>query len=189
MSKKGFSFIELVVVMGVIGISLPVLFAIFFGVASQQVKIQRLSEVKRQGDYVLNVMETIIRNEAKNIFQGYSTPTFSNERCTGTPTDKLYQSTDGTSFYFKDKSGNEFRFYYDVLDEKIASESSKFSPPWDLTSSNVRISNFVISCTRNSVGTPPIVTVSFDADYNTDSTRVEEITAVLHYQTSIKLRN
>lgn len=182
MNKKGFSFIELVVVMGVIGISLPVLFAIFFGVASQQVKIQRLSEVKRQGDYVLNIMETVIRNEARNIFDG---ATFLNEKCTATI--PSYESLNGTNFYFKDKSGNEFRFY--ASDGIIASESSKLASKWDLTSSNVRISNFNISCTRKSIGTPAIVTVSFDADYNTDSTRVEETTATLHYKTSVKLRN
>jgi len=185
MNKKGFSFIELVVVMGVIGVSLPVLFAIFFGVANQQVKIQRLSEVKRQGDYVLNVMETIIRSEAKNIFQTYSAPTFSNERCAATGSS--YQSSSGTNFYFKDKSGNEFRFY--ILSDKIASESSKLTSTRELTTSNVRISDFVISCTRNNIGTPALVTIAFGVDYNTASTRVEETTAVLHYQTSIKLRN
>ena len=62
--NKGFTLIETIVVIAVIGLTLPVLFATILTLMRQQIKIYRLSQVKREGDYIINLMENTIRNRA-----------------------------------------------------------------------------------------------------------------------------
>ncbi|MFN4212439.1 MAG: type II secretion system protein [Microgenomates group bacterium] len=179
--KSSFTFIELIVVIGVVGLALPVLFAIVFALLQQQTKIYRLSQVKREGDYALNVMENIIRNNVISLHSG-TPPTDSNKVCT----------TEGSTFdtpYLQDKYtlGTWSRFYFS--NDKIASESS--TPPSinaNLTTDKVKVTSFSISCQGKGIYSSPFVNLSFIIQYNTTSTRPEE-TATLNYQTKIKLRS
>ena len=183
--KKAFTLIETIVVIGILGLILPALFAIIFVILQQQSKIYRLSEVKRQGDHVLNVMGNVIRNYAVQIYSD-QTLTSGNEKCAtaGPP----YSSS--SSFYFKDKStnGNWLRFY--VSGNRIASESAVIpvaESPVYLTTSAINISNFSLTCNRSSLYSYPIISVGFKATYNSSSSRPED-SASLDYQTNIKLR-
>jgi len=65
--KKSFTLIETIVVIAVIGLTLPVLFATILTLMRQQIKIYRLSQVKREGDYIINLMENTIRNRAVTV--------------------------------------------------------------------------------------------------------------------------
>lgn len=182
MIRRGFTFIEMLVVISVIGLALPVLFSLILTILQQQTKIYRLVEVKRQGDYILNIMENNIRNNASSIYSGVPNPNDTNLICDTS-------GSSGSGSYFKDKLGNWF--HYLNLD-KVSSQSSTTSQLFDLTNSKVRVSNFSISCNRKSSFSPPIVTVTFNICYNTgvdcSSSRPEE-TASMTYQTKIKLRN
>ncbi len=184
-SPKGFTFIELIVVTAVIGVVLPALFAIIFSVLRQQIKINRLAEVKRQGDYVLNVIQSIIYNNGNGIYYTTDPTTLdpSEEVCYD---NNSYGPTDGNNFYFMDKYEKWFKFYLNGT--KISSDASILDPPVDLTTSKVRITNFGIGCKRTSLYSPPLVSVKFTIEYNTDSDRVED-KASLNYQTLIKLKN
>lgn len=185
--KKGFTIIETIVVIAVIGITLPVLFAIIFTLMRQQLKINRLSEIKREGDYVSSVIENTIKDRAISIHSGL--PVNDSTKICETA---LSFSTPTTSLYFLDK--NESWFGYQFSGNKLASESADLvNPSIDLNSSKVLISNFSISCSRNTVYSAPLIQISFDVCYDTGlpncaTTRPEEITS-LHYQSRIKLRN
>lgn len=175
---KGFTLIETVVVVAVVGLVLPAIFTVIFVLIGQQTKINRLSEVKKQGDYVLNSISVLIKNNAVSIHSGI--PTAGNEKCLN----------DGSSYgpvsslYFLDKKNDRFRIWRNG--DKISSASAITTS--DLTTTKVTISNFLIGCEKNTLFSPATVSLSFFVSYNTTSTRPEE-TASLFYQTLIFLRN
>ena len=192
-TKKAFTFIEIVVVIGVISVSLPILFTIIFAITNQTLKVQRLSEVKKQGDYAINIIENTIRGYAVKIYDE-DTMLDENELCKDTGSS---YSSDGSDFYIKDITGKYFNFQ--LTDSKIASSSPVLiteEEEIDLTSDKVLIENFEIQCNRNTTAYPPIISISFDICYKNPSsnppdcifTRTEE-TASLYYQIKIKLRN
>ena len=180
--NKAFTLIEVIVVIAVIGIVLPVLFSIIFSILQQQTKIQRLSLVKKEGDYILNVIENTLRNYAVKI---YSENSFTTERCTtDNPT---YGPSNGINFFFRDKYDRWFNFYQNS--NNISSNSANLSSPVDLNSSQTKITNFSIQCYKTALYSPPVVNVSFTIEYNTTSSRTEEKVTPLTYQTKIKLKS
>jgi len=176
--KKAFTLIEMLIVIGVIGLVLPAFFNIFFSLLQQQIKISALSQVKREGDFVLNTISNIIKNYAVSIHSGI--PTDDNKIICSPP-----QSIN--NYYFRDRFGNYFRFY--LQSDYIASTSPIITPPIiPLTTNKVQITNFNLSCYQSSVYSPPIITIDFKVDYNTTSSRPED-KASLRYQTQIKMKN
>lgn len=183
--RHGFTFIEIIVVIGAIGLVLPVLFSIIFTIIQQQTKVIRLTEVKRQGDYSLNIMENTIRNFA--ITTNSASPATSSNRVCAIAN----SSYSSTSLYFLDKFNNTLGFA--LSSQQIASNSSIPSATANLTQTNVIVNNFSIGCGLTANYSTPLISVSFDICYKTSSgncssNRAEE-TAALHYQTDIKLRS
>ena len=179
-----FTLIELVIVIGVIAISLPVIFGLFFLNLQAQSRIYILQEVKRNGDYTLNVMQNIIKNRAYAI---YSDSGLTTEVCSTKSGSGTLSSFSGSILYFRDVNGDGF--YFDVTTNKIASHSAAINPnPYLLTNEKVSISSFDLSCMRTSVFSPPIVSVSFTVSQAGTPTRHEE-RASLNYQTKIKLKS
>lgn len=178
----------MVVVIGIMSIALPTLYAIFFLILQQQIRIVRLSEVKNQGQFVINTIESLVRKNTASIYSdsGYTTRVCA----VVVPAVPLSSETnpDTTSLYFKDKQGNSFYFDPGGSPEKIASKSAGSSI--DLTSTKVIVSNFVTSCTVSGYSSP-VVTVSFDICYNTDvispSCGTNSEKASLNFQTTIAL--
>ena len=177
--KKGFTLIETIVVIAVIGLTLPVLIGTIFILIRQQTKIIRLSQVKREGDYVINLMENTIRNRAVTI---YKLPVLddANIVCKGEIVGSSWSNP-----YFLDEDKQFFSYKLNGI--TVASDSAN---PADLTSSKTIVSNFSISCLRNSIYSPALIILSFDICYSGGCTltRPEEL-ASMHYQTRIKLRN
>ena len=183
--KRSFTLIETIVVIAVIGLTLPVLFAIILTLMRQQVKIYRLSQVKRGGDYLINIMENIIKDNAFTIHTA-TPPNDANIICKNIAT-----SPSSTSIYFLDK--NKQWFGYLATSNSVASTSANLASPINLTSSKIIVSNFSIYCSRNSIHSPAVILLGFDICYDTGpgvctGTRPEEITS-MHYQTKIKLRS
>lgn len=175
MRKKAFTLIEVMVVITVIGLVVPTLFYMIFSILLQQVKIYRLSEVKRQGDFALTVMLGTIRNSGVSIYDS----TNSTEICKDA-------GDTGDADYFHDAYDNWFRFY--INNNKISSGSAVPGATTDLTRSNVVISNFTMTCNRTATFSAPIVEVKFTITAGDGSSRAEE-KASLTYQTRVKLRN
>lgn len=185
--QKSFTLIETIVVISVISLMTPLIFSIIFGLARQQTKIYRLSQVKREGDYILNTVSTLIKNNAYSIHYA-EPPIDNNERCKSIET---YISEN--KLIFKDTREDWFKIEWNRANEKISSYSSSTDTAIDLNSSSVLINNFLISCSRKSLYSPPTINISFDACYKTSAgnctSNISQETAILHYQTKIKLRN
>lgn len=185
--KKGFTLIETIVVVAVIGLTLPVIFAIFLVLLQQQTKIYRLNTVKKEGDYVISLIQNTIKKNAVLILSDTSPipPDETNTECDDDLTS--YGST--SNLYFLDKNG--LWFGYELSTDSIASSASNLATA-NLTSTKTQVSNFSIECSRTYIYSQPSVSLSFDIKYCIDAacdqTRPEE-TASLHYQTKIKLRN
>lgn len=196
MKKKGFTLIEILVVIGTIGISLPLLFNIFYTLAREQIKIHRLIEVKKQGDYVLNVIKTLIVNRAISIHNNIPP----------SPIDCSSIQNITANNYFLDRQGTYFRLCRsstgttcDNSDSYIASSSSIADVGTvALNNNKTLITDFSLTCFQNQSYSPPIVGIQFTICYKTIPTqtncnieslaRVEE-TAKLTYSTFIKLRS
>lgn len=193
--KKGFTFVELLIVISIIGIVLPAFFGIIFVLLRQQVLVYRLSEVKRQGDYALNLMENTIRNSAVSVhkdstLQEDDPPAILNNRlCDTTLLDTIYPSSPAVRF--KDKYDNWF--YYGLSSEKIASSSGRGGSAIntaELTNGSASITNLSITCRQSTDFSTSVVGIEFDIGYRLANgiTPMPEERATLHYQTKIKLR-
>ncbi|NMB83755.1 hypothetical protein GYA28_00520 [Candidatus Roizmanbacteria bacterium] len=184
--KRSFTLIESLVVVGVIGLVLPAIFSITFIIIQQQTKIIRLQEVKKQGDFVINTVENLIRNNAVSIHSTYPF-TDDNEICDNPAVGAAEEAA-----YFKDKFGQRFRFFVPAGTTKVASESADGSSI-DLTNSDIRVepATFKIRCYKPSAYSSSIVEISFNICYavgsSCTSSRPEE-TATLDYQTKVVLK-
>lgn len=184
---EAFTFIELLITIGVISISLPIIFGLFFINLQSQTKLNVLTQVKRNGDSALNTMQSIIRNNAISIHSDFPVET-TNEVCTTSSSSYIAPSG---KLYFKDRDGNAFAFYVD--DNKIASDSARevsggVNETLYLTESTVKIDNWTVQCNRAATFGSPLITVSFQVADTSTSPRQEE-NASLNYYTKIKLRN
>ena len=181
MFKRSFTFIEVVVVIGVISMLLPAIFGITFSIIKQQSRVYALAEVKRQGDYVLSVMENLIRNNALEIYAAYP---FSSIKCNEEGGE--WSSTDGADFIFKDKNGSDFNFA--IANNQIASNSSSLNINNLLTSAKVVITtpdNF-ISCSKSTEFSSTLITVNFKVAYDTLS---NDTAFSMNYKTKFKMLN
>ena len=180
--KKGFTLIEMIVVIAVIALTLPSIFAIVFGIAKQQTKIYRIFKVKQEGDYILNLVTDTVRNSAVGIYSSSPPNPPANEKCQSSPYPSTY--TSATSLVFQDRISKWFSI--SLSGNNIASASALGTN--NLNSSKVTISNFTIKCRKKNVYSNAEVTLLFRISYNASSTLPED-TAYLDYQTRIMLRN
>ena len=181
----GFTLIEMIVVIAVIAITLPSIYVIIFGIVRQQTKIYRISKVKKEGDYILNIISNIIKNNAVSIHSTFPA-TDLNEVCKNVPS-----SETATSLYFQDSTNNWFGF--SLTSNTISSASSKLGSPIALNSNKILFNNFSIGCEKTASFSKANIFLIFNICYDTGSglctsTRPEE-TASLHYQTRVKMRN
>jgi prepilin-type N-terminal cleavage/methylation domain-containing protein len=184
----GFTLIEIVIVISIIAVIIPTIFAIIYSIMREQVKIFTLTQVKREGDNALNIMTTLIRNSAVTVHSG--PPTDNNVVCTKSTETWPLNSTD--PLYFQDRYGDWFSFIAvsDAQNQeryKISSDSSGLNDV-DLTSfSNTNVQDFKISCQGTAENSPPLISISYVINQLSQTNREEDI-ASLNYQTKVKLR-
>jgi len=178
--RLGFTLIEMIVVIGVIGLTLPVFFTIVFSILQQQARLYALQEVKRQGDNMLSYITASIKNNTTGIYSSTTfTPAF--EKCSST-TENSYDSDPGP-FYFKDKNSQWFRFY---LVPNILNPNNNdlvynsLATSYSLNNNKVTVTDLLISCYRLADYSTAIVTVSYDVNIGTTT---------LNFKTRSKLKN
>lgn len=170
--KKGFTFIEILVVLGVISLALPALFAIIFSIFQQETRIYALKDVKQQGDYAIEHMKSTIQQRGFQITDsGYA-----NDVC---PVLTSPTPAPVSRIYLTDNDQNTFSYY--LSSDKIASESSVEALSY-LTNSRVKISDIGFSCYKTNFFSPPILTASFNV------TNVASDISLL-FRTTFKLRS
>lgn len=184
--KLAFTLIETIVVIGVLSLSLPLVFSIFYNILNQQAKIYQLTQVKREGDNILSLMSTTINNYAVALYSNIPISP-ENEICLNA--DNNLSNVN----YFLDPQNNWFRYCLStsgtVCDNTntgfIASMSSIPSTNIVLNSNKVRIQDLSIRCRRTNSFSPPLVYVNFKICYYIDN----NCTYTLSYQTKFKLKN
>lgn len=199
--KKSFTFIEMVVVISIMLLIIPALFSVIFTILREQVRVIKFAIVKREGDYLLNSMANLIKNEAISV-HSFKPPSEENLIC-----NTVYNySTTSAALYFKNKDGGWFGYNQDI--SNLASLSAQPIPTsfpgltpspspapfqYVLNSLNTKVRNFTIGCKTNYAYGFPLINISFDICYKTslgycDTPKPEE-NVNLHYETKIKLRN
>lgn len=174
-SRSGFTLIEMLVVIIIVGMTIPLLMTIFVSVLRQQGRVKGLEIAKSQADTAFSSIKLAIRNNATSIHSAYPA-TDANEICNTTTSSPVAASP----MVFKDSEGNSF--YYSLSGTVIQSQISSDSGPKDMTAAPAEMSNLTFSCERTSDTANPIVTVSFESTH-------PQIGFTLPYTTKIKLRN
>jgi len=168
----GFTLIEILIVVGVLGVIVGAGSTMFFSVLRGSTKTKVLQMVKQNGDYAISVMERMIRN-ARSISGGGSSITIVNPdggtttfNCCGSNPNFLIASESGT----------------------LRCEEAR------ITSSEVKVNNCsnVFEVTPGILGLrPAVVKINFDlsrAEQAGVTFRPEE-QAVVNFQTTVSLRN
>lgn len=111
--QTGFTLIEMVVVIFIIGLILPVFFSIVFTLGRQLVEILSLQKVKEEGDFVQTKIISLVRNKAIKI----------NESCSGLNLPEVV-----SKICFFDSSEVAFGYVVDT-NNRLASYSASMSEP------------------------------------------------------------
>jgi len=160
-NPKGFTLIEILVVIGILAIVALIGTNMFFTILKGSAKTRILAEVKQNGNYALNVMERMIRN--------------------GKITSSCGPNMSSIKILSADGEETEFACEAD----KISSNSAS------LTSSKVKpVSGTCdFDCYEGEEGvSPDEVIIKFDLTQAETAARLEE-QATVSFQTSVTLRN
>jgi type II secretory pathway pseudopilin PulG len=158
-SRKSFTLIEMVIVLGVLGFALPVLFAIIFLIIRQQGRIYSLMQVKKEGDFAYNSIKSTIRLSGRTVVDPAidTSPYPTYNPCPILPNNT---PTPASAIYLNDQSNRQFS--YELKNGKIASNSADNNITDEyLTTDGVVISNMQFSCYRTSQFSPPVVWINF----------------------------
>lgn len=170
--NNGFSLIELLVVVALIGMIGAITTQVFILALQTQGKSEIIKEVKQNGDYAMSVMESMIRNSSDIL----------SVSCNDTLNQITVQNPDGFNTVFDCTGSN--------ISSISGSENADPTPTGaPLTNSRVKVS----SCTFRVVcPTPPINPKYVYIEYTVSQAGVgtgPKDTSSLNYQTTISLRN
>ncbi|MFA5136905.1 MAG: type II secretion system protein [Patescibacteria group bacterium] len=184
-AKRGFTLIEMVIVVGVLGFALPVFFSIVFLVIRQQVRFYSLQEIKKQGDNALYSMKSSMKQYGETVVNPsvYPTSLFPTiiDICPVYPAATL---TPAPFIHMFDKE--RFAFSYSLDDNKIASNSPRNNiVNLYLTNDDVAISDLGFTCYRTNQFSPPIIWTSFVITKTGSGTDLPSI----RYNTKFQLRS
>ncbi len=195
--QKAYTIIEVLVVIALLGILMPAVFSILYVILQQQIKIYEITETKRQGDYIMQLMkERIMRegdrmiSDADGIFESSAVPqNICNNAGLGynSSTPDPVTGEIGRDFVFVNENSDQFQY---VLDGDDLRYRANGSPSFDVTVHNIRvnISDFQIGCVMKSTYTAPVVSFSYTVTYNRRVPNPALGVTALQYQTKVKLR-
>ena len=164
-NKKGFTLVEMLVVIGVLAIIVVVGSTIFFNLLKGSTKTRTVNLIKQNGSYALTIMERMIRNG------------------------KIIQNSDGQicesvmpKIKIENPDGGETEFSCEG--DRISSNSAS------LISNQVKVANGSCSfdCQRTSVFEPDVVTINFTLSQVQADVRPEEEASMV-FKTTVVLRN
>ena len=185
-TRKSFTLMEMIVAVGVVGLILPAVFAIFFTIIRQQLVLISYQEMKQQGDSAERNIKNILQNRAAYITDsGYEATDVCPLPLIPTPT--IFPDS---NLFIKDRDGISIKLYKKTLPsiDTIASDSADIIPvptkTYYLTSQDVTISSLSFTCYRVNEFTPPIVSTTFTVQKSSVFTNIS-----LPYSFNVRLRN
>lgn len=146
--SKGFTLIEILVVIGVLAIIVVVGSTSFFNLLKGSMKTRTINLVKQNGDYALAIMERMIRNAQKI-----------DSACTSSMDEISITNPDGGSTTFS------------CTDNPISSNSAK------LISDQITVNNCFFDCQEGGYFNPDVVTIDFTLSTG-DPTQPEEYATI-----------
>ena len=189
---RAFTFIEMLVVIGVIALTLPVLFAIIFAILQQQMKVYRLSEVKRQGDYVMNMVITKLKSKPLQIRSDPNNIDPSFDRCNtagSSSTESMFFVEKRPTDWFRFSRQNDAGVTHGVFYTSTVNNSIEYDD--FITTRNVYIVPFygeLTMCIKPTTFSPPLVFIGFKITHLPVSTRPEENVS-LDYRAVVQLKS
>jgi prepilin-type N-terminal cleavage/methylation domain-containing protein len=166
---KGFTLIEILVVVGLLAIIAVISSNMFFTTLRSSSKSKTSITVKQNGDYALATMERLIRDSEEVIANS----------------DGSVCVADMNKVKIKRLDGSEVEFACEeegTADGLIASNSAR------LTSENVKLDSCSFDCSSQGEFYPQVVAISFTLSQATVTTRLEE-QASLDFKTTVTTRN
>jgi len=164
--RSGFTLIEIIVVVGILGIIMIMGSNLFFSILRGSTKTKILQLVKQNGDYAISVMGRMIRN-ARSV------------------------SGSGSSITIVNPDGMPTTFSCGDIDIPLDGKAEIASNGARLISNEVKVENCsgIFSVTPGEVGvSPAAVTINFNLSQAAVTTRLEERASV-NFRTTISLRN
>ena len=179
---------EMIVAVGIIGLILPAVFAIFFTIIRQQLVLISYQEMKQQGDSVERNIKNILLNRAAYITDGDGIPI----DCPLPAAPLTPTPTISTDLHIKDRNGISIHLYLtpyptppSTTNDTIASSSGSIPPKeYYLTSNSVLMLDLGFTCYRINEFTPPIVSTTFTVQKSSVFTDIS-----LPYSFNVRLRN
>ena len=185
---KGFTLLEMLIVLTIVAIILPTVFAVVFVIMRQQVRIYRVVETRRQGDYILSfIKDKLIRSQQMN---NHPAP-YSTIHCSAAGSD-FEDFSNGNNISFLDRDNvTRYRIYLDTATNNLNYEKVLPAPALTtvLNNTSVAITNFEIKCYRRGTYSSPLISISYDVTFIDTTFTVQEGTSTFHYQTKIRLRD
>jgi len=167
--KSGFTLIEILVVVGLLGIIAGIGSNMFFTTLRSSTKSKSLTMVKQNGDYALVVIERLIRDSEKVITNS------DGSLCTTGMNKIKTKRLDGSEVEFACKGEG-------TANGLIASNSAR------LTSNEVKLDSCSFDCSSRGGFYPQVVTINFTLSQAAVTTRPEEQASV-NFKTTVTTRN
>ena len=120
-NQRGFSFVEMIIVVAIIMLVIPTVFTLFFLLIRTQIESSSLSKVKNEGDRIRATIISTIRNEAGAVLSISDTPDCQSSL-------GLFYTSD-TCFQGGDLSGSSEIFGYDVRGSDLYRYDEDVSTP------------------------------------------------------------
>lgn len=159
--KNGFSLIEMLIVIGVLGVLVLAGSNLLFGTFSGGSKSEISKEVRQNGEYALKIMEESIKNAVS------------------------LESCSKSQLIIKDQSNQNITFKLETDNEKISHIASNSSY---LTSSKVKVENFEFECGELKIGVPPAIGISFKIS-QAEETDQPQRKSQMNFKIKVVMRN
>ena len=163
--RKSFTFLELVVTIGIIAAIVPAIFSISYIIFRQQIILYSFYDIKRQGDNVSQAIKTSLTTNARKIISSDLNNEVDICPIITSPTPTFFPQ-----LFVEDKFGNNYSFSLESNPAPTPNRVASFGATLTyLTSRDVTISNFAFSCYRSDSGGASIVTTKYKVNKNGQS--------------------
>jgi type II secretory pathway pseudopilin PulG len=182
---SSFTLVEMLIIITIVGILLPATFFIMSKILDQQLRIYKLVETKREGDYIFNFMRDSIRRDGKDLLA---------QTVGWTPICTLagsnYKSlTNGQDVRFLTPTTPQryFRFYQVGTD--LFYDNNGIISQLNSTKLITDAGLFDLGCYKYLSSNPAIITLTFRVTYNDEFKNDPIRKTTLWYRTYIRIRN
>lgn len=178
MKKKAFTLIEMLIVLTVTAILIPTVFSIVIVIMRQQVRIYKVIETRRQGDYVMTFLkDRLVRTKQMSTYPA------------GTQLCVTAGSTstagNGTNVAFLDNDDVTYRIFAQTTSgiTNLMYASPANAAGTTINNNLVQVTNFTIQCGRRTSVGAPLIQISYTVRFKDADNNV-----AINYQTKVKLR-